>query len=64
MPRIRHLGVLAALVYDIVANLLAFVETLKSRAFDRADVDERVLAAIVGLDESKAFLGVEPLHGA
>src|SRR5215472_10164363 len=33
-------------------------------AFDRADVHEDILAAIIRLDEAEAFLAVEPLHGS
>jgi len=35
-----------------------------SGAFDRADVDEDVLAAAIRLDEAEAFLAIEPLHGS
>src|SRR5712672_1027921 len=33
-------------------------------AFDRADVHEDILAAIIRLDKAEAFLAVEPLHGS
>jgi hypothetical protein len=33
-------------------------------AFDRADVHEDILAAVIRLDETEAFLAVEPLHGS
>ena len=33
-------------------------------ALDSADVDEDVLAAVVGLNETEALLGVEPLNSA
>jgi hypothetical protein len=43
---------------------LTFDQARKAGALDRADVNEYVLAAINGLDESKALLAVEPLHGS
>jgi len=45
-------------------DLLSLTETLHSRAFDRADMDEDILAAVVGLNETEAFLATEPLHGS
>jgi hypothetical protein len=33
-------------------------------AFDCADVDENILAAIIRLDESEPLLAIEPLHGS
>jgi putative tryptophan/tyrosine transport system substrate-binding protein len=45
-------------------DLLSLIEAVHSRAFDRADMDEDVLAAIVRLNEAKAFLAIEPLHGS
>jgi len=33
-------------------------------AFNRADVHEDILAAIIWLDEAEAFLDIEPLHGS
>jgi hypothetical protein len=35
---------------------------MQSRAFDRANVHEDVLATVIRLDESKALLAIEPLH--
>ena len=45
-------------------DLLSFVESLQSGAFDGADMHENVLAAVIRLDEAEAFLAVEPLHGS
>src|SRR5262245_62533117 len=56
-------GLLAPLGHDVVADLLAFHEGAHAGAFDRADVYEHVLAAVARLDESKAFLSIEELHG-
>src|SRR5262249_6206464 len=52
----------AALGGDLVADLLAFVETVQSRALDRADMHEHILAAVARLDEPEALSGVEPLY--
>src|ERR1051326_5126866 len=49
---------------DLVSDLLSLVEGVHAGAFDRADVHEYVLAAIIGLDESEALLAVEPFHSA
>src|SRR6185312_1571652 len=54
----------AALLLNIEADLLAFVETIQSGALDRADMDKHVLAAGIRLDESETLGGVEPLDGA
>src|SRR5215470_11094435 len=45
------------------SNLLAFHEGAHAGALDRADVHEHIPAAVARLDESKALLGVEELHG-
>ena len=41
---------------------MSFVKAVHPSAFDRADVHEYILAAIIRLDEAEAFLAVEPLH--
>jgi hypothetical protein len=56
------LPLLAAL--HLVAELLALVQIANSRPFDGRNVHEHVLGAIIGLDESVALLGVEPLYGS
>src|SRR5262249_50957711 len=56
-------GLLAPLGHDVVADLLAFHEGAHAGALDRADVHEHVPAAVARLDESKAFLSIEELHG-
>src|SRR5262249_25052720 len=65
--RLRSLQIgrrlLAPLGHDVVADLLAFHEGAHAGALDRADVHEHVLAAVARLDESKAFLSIEELHG-
>jgi hypothetical protein len=49
---------------NFVGDFLAFIEALQARALDSADMDEHVLAAAVGLNESESFLSVEPLNCA
>src|SRR4051812_25587672 len=43
---------------------LSLIEGLEATTRDRRVVDEDVLAAVVGGDETKALLPVEPLHNA
>ena len=47
---------------DLVGDLLPFIQVANSSPFDRADMDEYVGAARVGLNESEAFCRVEPFH--
>ncbi|GGG13603.1 hypothetical protein GCM10010924_48420 [Rhizobium wenxiniae] len=47
---------------EFVAKLLAFNNFAHSGALDGRDVDERVSAAIVRLDEAKTFGGVEQIR--
>src|SRR5262245_14666992 len=56
-------GLLAPLGHDVIADFLTFHEAAHTGALDRADVHEHVLAAVARLDESKAFLSIEELHG-
>jgi hypothetical protein len=46
------------------ANPLVLVQSAQSSTLDRTDVDENVLAALIGSDEAKSFVRVEPLHRA
>jgi len=49
---------------NLVGNLLPLIEVVHSGAFDRADVYEHILGAVIRLDEAEAFLAVEPFHGS
>src|SRR5580698_4470751 len=49
---------------QVKSNFLSLVEAVESGALNGADVNEHILAAIVRLDEAKAFLAVEPLYGS
>src|SRR5258707_4643144 len=54
-----------ALVSDnLIGDLLPFVEFAEPRALNGADMDKHVLAAVVRLDETKAFRCVEPFDGS
>jgi hypothetical protein len=50
-----------AFLLNFIADLLTFIEARQPRALDGADMDEDVLATIVGLNETKSLCGVEPL---
>ena len=54
----------AAVCNDIEADVLSLVEGAHTGAFDRADMDENVFAAVRGLNETKALLAVKPLHNS
>jgi hypothetical protein len=43
-------------------QLLAILKALQSGLFDCRNVNKHILAAIIGLNESEAFLSVEPLY--
>src|SRR5689334_23043354 len=61
---LQVLGRLAAAVgHDLVRDDLALIERAQTGALHGGDVDEDVLAAALGLDESIALGRVEPLHG-
>jgi len=59
----RHFaGLVVAL--QIVAKLLAFDDFAHSGALDGRDVNERVSAAVVRLDEAEALGGIKPFNCA
>src|SRR6267378_8400477 len=47
---------------DFERNLLPLVEGAHPCTFDRADMDEDILAALVRLNKAKTLLVVKPLH--
>lgn len=59
-------GKFAAALIDekLVGDLLAFGEAAQTGSFERADVDENIIAAGFRLDKTKALLAVEPFHFA
>ena len=58
----RGLARILSIGNNVESDLLSLVEGTHASAFDRADVHEDILAAIIRLDEAEAFLAVEPLH--
>src|SRR5687768_12684752 len=60
---VRRLQALLALL-DVELDLLVLVQGLVAGRLNRAEVREHVLAAVVGGDEAKALVGVEPLDGS
>src|SRR4051794_19753667 len=53
-----------AICNDFKRNLLPFVEGIHAGAFNGADMNEDILAALVRLNESEALLAVKPLHSS
>ena len=45
-------------------NLLSLIERAHAGAFNRADMNEDILASLVWLNEAKAFLAIKPLHSS
>src|SRR3954470_20506335 len=60
-PDVRGLGSLRALA-ELEFDLRAFGERPEAIARDPGEVDERVLASVIGRDEAEALLVAEPLH--
>jgi len=48
-------------MFDVKADLLAFVQAADASALYRGNVHKDILRPIVGLDEAKPLLGVKPL---
>lgn len=59
----RHFATLAV-GDEFETHLVTFTQIIVAGAFDRADVNEGVAAAVIRLNEAKTFLGVEPFHGS
>ena len=49
---------------NVESDLLSLVEPAHPSAFDRADMHEDILAAVIRLDEAEALLDIEPLYGS
>ena len=70
MPELSSLKVASghfarlAVTLHVVAKLLAFYDFAHSRALDGRDVDERVSAAVVRLDEAETLGGIKPFYCA
>jgi hypothetical protein len=50
--------------HDLERDSLSLVEAVHPGAFDGADMHENILTAVIRLDETEAFLAVEPLYGS
>lgn len=59
---VRRFRTLAALA-SFKLNLLAFLKAAIAIHVDVGVMDEKILTTVVGGDETKALLVVEPLHG-
>src|SRR3984885_14172107 len=46
----------------LIAHLCTLIECAEPSFFDRGDVHEHIVAAVIGLNESIALCRVEPLH--
>src|SRR5690349_13585889 len=55
---------LAALCLELERDFLPFRERHQSRFLHGRDVHEHILAAVGGLNETKAFFSIEPLNGS
>jgi Domain of unknown function (DUF2383) len=53
-----------AVFLEVVGDALVFLQRAHAGFFDRGDVDERIGAALIRLDEAKALHFIEPLDGA
>ncbi len=47
---------------DLIGDLLPFIQAAQTGPFDRADMNEHIGAAGVGLNEPEAFRRIEPFH--
>jgi hypothetical protein len=54
----------SAVCDDVEGHLLAFAKAAHAGAFDRADMNEDILAAVLRLNEAEALLAVEPLYSS
>ena len=55
-------GLAARVGLEVVADPLVLVERGQAGALDGADMDERVLAAVLGRNETETLLGIEEFY--
>ncbi len=60
----RGLARILSIGNNVESDLLSLVEDTHASAFDRADVHEDLLAAIIRLDKAEASLVIEELHSS
>jgi hypothetical protein len=54
----------AAILLDLIIDLLTINEGGETGAFNGGDMDEDVLTTAIGLNEAKTLGAVEPFHGS
>src|SRR5215468_3528105 len=59
-----HRRCFPAVLFDLILDVLPFIESAPSSALDRGDVDEYVFAACLRLNKSVTLRRIEPFHGA
>jgi hypothetical protein len=59
---VGSLGAFGALAGNEL-NLLAFLKGLEALDFDAREVNEKIFATVIRLDETKTFFLVKPLYG-
>src|SRR4051812_45204693 len=66
-PRLEELDVRGARTFrallDFVLDLVVLFQRLEAAGLDGREVDEKILAAVVGGNEPEALRVVEPLYG-
>src|SRR5215218_5590249 len=62
--QVDGLGLAALVLLKVIADLLVLVQRTHAGLLDGSDVDERVLAAVVRLDEAETLGFVEKFYGA
>jgi hypothetical protein len=60
----RGLARILSIGNNVESDLLSLVEGTHASAFDRADVHEDILAAIIRLDKAEASFVIEELHSS
>ena len=53
-----------ALFLEVKCYLLPFIQSIKTGILDSGDVNEHIIARIVGIDETISLLCVKPLYSA
>src|SRR5579859_7689967 len=56
-------GGLSTFGHDLVRDLLSLDQARHARALNRRNMDEHIVAAVGGLDESKALDGIKEFYG-
>ena len=62
--QVHGAGAAATVIFQIVVDALVAIECAHAGGFHGADVHKSVAAAVLGLDEAIALVGVEELDGS